>query len=254
MADSPNTRTLSKFHSRRTALVGIAGTFALATGAVGALAVQSSQTENNPDAGLIALCDRYMRESAEYYDAMDREGDAQSLAWDNEPDCPAELYEPLQFADGLREPYKDERAAGPAYWSRSVLECYADPQSTSQRYEVVDGDGVRTIHMFTFPVPEETRARCRYLLTLHERWDAEIEATQVEYRRLEAISQELGDRYSATLDEIVAHDPPQSPAGLLALARLALEGGMLDSGDSDVYTAVIRTVLQGVIRLNRGEV
>ena len=79
MADLPNTPTLPEIHSRRAALAGIAGTLALATGAVGAVALQSVSPAN-PDAELIALCERYIKEWADYNEALGREWEAQESA------------------------------------------------------------------------------------------------------------------------------------------------------------------------------
>ena len=70
MADSPDTLSLPEFHpSRRAALAGIAGTLALATGAVGTVAVRSAHAEENADAKLIEVAKR-LRAEWDLYDEM----------------------------------------------------------------------------------------------------------------------------------------------------------------------------------------
>jgi len=71
MADSPNTRTLSEFHSRRSALARIAGTLALPTGVVGAVAVQSARAKDSEDAEVCRLSSLLVRE----FQASDDLGD-----------------------------------------------------------------------------------------------------------------------------------------------------------------------------------
>lgn len=242
--------------TRRAALAGIAGTLALATRAVGAVAVQSSQVESNPDAELIALCDRYILEWVAYEDALTREGDAQEAARDNRPDCPAELYEPLQFVDGPKGPSNSPTSVASAddrpYWSRGLLECYAKPDSTSWRNEVENGEGVRTIRMLTFPMPEPTRALCRELIEIHDRWDAEIEAGKATYRALEALSEEANQRCWDTLGEILDYEP-ETLAGIAAMSRLALATNMMETS-SDEHSQLEETILKAIVRFNGGAV
>lgn len=54
MADSPNTRTLSKSHSRRD-ILALAGSLAAATAAAGVVAIQSAHGAEHPDAALLKL-------------------------------------------------------------------------------------------------------------------------------------------------------------------------------------------------------
>ena len=198
--------------TRLTALASIAGTLALATGTVGALALQSATAEGNPDAELIALCDRYLKEWEEYGACLDREDAAQEIAWANEPPCPPELCEPLEFADGPKPPAEAARRGLPAYWSRETLECYAKPDSTSWRNEITEGEGIRTLKMTRFPVPDETRERCRELLKVHDRWEEEIDAGEATYLALKSLSPSASEQCSELLEKIIEHKPERLPA------------------------------------------
>lgn len=238
--------------SRRGILAGIAGTLTLATGAVGAVALQSA-SPGNPDAELIALCDRYIAVWAAFNDALTRAGDAQEAARHRRPECPAELYEPLELATGPAEPPNYPRSDKPTHWDRETLANYAKAGSKSMtsnnRQHKSDGMVETTIQFIYEPVPEETRVRCRYLLTVHDRWDAECEAVQDDLPALEAVSDEADQRCKDTLAEILDYEP-ETLAGIAAMSRAALQTDMLATS-SDEHEGLEETIFKAIVRLER---
>ena len=236
MADLPNTPTLPKIHSRRAALAGIAGTLALATGAVSAVALQSVSPAN-PDAELITLCERYIKEWADYNEALGREWEAEARVEKSEPPCPPELQEPLLFGDGLKQPTKCRAGNEAAFWPSDILAMYAEPDSTTAVNRIKKTDRKLFMHSFDLPVPEETRSRCRHLLTVHDRWEAEIEASQGDYPALKALSEEADQRCWDTLAEIQEYEP-ETLAGVAAMARTwRFHTGMLQTS-SEEYSEI----------------
>ena len=255
MVDSPNTPILPKIHSRRTALAGIAGTLALATSAVGAVALQSANP-GNLDAELIALCERYIKEWAQWNDALTREGDAQEAARENRPECPPELYEPLELAAGPKEPPNYPPSDKRAYWGRETLESYAAPDSTSMRsnnrQHRSDGVVETTIQFIYQPVPDETRVRCLYLLTVHDRWKTAIDAAQSDLPALKALSEQADERCSVTMAEILGYEP-DTLQGVAAMAQVVLQTDML-AACSDEHLSLEETIFKAIVRLSVGGV
>jgi hypothetical protein len=248
MADSPNTRTLPEIHpSRRAALAGIAGTLALATGAVGAVALLSVT-----DAHIVALCALWREEWAKVNETCGRACDAESAEIDNRPEAPQELCQSLLFADGEASPIHTSFGKTWTHWSREELAKWAQPGSKRGSDQFFTKDGERHIIMRELPVPEETRIKCRELLAVYDRWEAAVEAGKEEHRALEAIHFEQDDRADEVMEEI-AEQEPQSLAGLATMASLLLECDKIGL-DSDETDAITSTVLAGVIRLNGGSV
>jgi hypothetical protein len=229
----------------------MAGALALATGAVGAVALQSA-SPSNPDAELIALCDRYIAEWAAYNRALEREWAAEDVARAKEPPCPPELQEPLLFGDGMRDPTIRLRGDEAAFWPRDILAMRAEPDSVTRVNRIKKTDNKLFMRSLDLPVPEETRARCRYLVTVHDRWDAAIEATKADLRPLEAVSEEADDRCLSTMAEILEYEP-ETLAGIAALARVALESDMLATC-SGHHSAIEETIFKAIVRLDGGSV
>ncbi len=251
MATKDNNAFGRAMPTRRTALAGIAGTLALATGAVGAVALQSA-TDANPDAELIALCDRYIAEWATWNETLGRVGDEEERVKEIEPPCPPELQEPLLLGDGLQEPTKCRAGSDVAFWSRGILAVYAEPDSITWVNRIKKTDRKLFMRNIDLPVPEETRARCRYLVTVHDRWDAAIEASKADLRPLEAISEEADDRCSSTMAEILEYEP-ETLLGVAALARVVIQADMLATC-SDDHSEIEETIFKAIVRLSLGDV
>jgi len=257
MANGSNTSYAREYHakvptrSRRGILAGLAGTIALATGAVGAVAVQST-TDDSPDAELIALCDRYIAEYAAWNEALTLEWDEEARAKEAQPPRPTELYEPLQFADGLHQPNSrivhDERK----YWSHGTLEEYAAPDSSVTVNRSKKRNRTLVFHSDVLPVPEATRARCRYLIEVHDRWDAVVEAGKSRHRAFKALSEAAEDRCDATMAEILEYEP-ETLAGIAAMAKVAIRTDMLEAC-SDDHAEIEETIFKAIVRLNGGSV
>ncbi len=245
MAINDNKASGRAMPTRRTALAGIAGTLALATSAVGAVAVQSTT-----DAHIAGLCARWRDEWAKNNEACHLASEAESAEIDNRPQAPEALCQPLIFADGEKSAERTHSGRTFRHWSRETLASYAKPGSTSGADQFFTKYGERHIIMRELPVPEETRIKCCELLAVYDRWEAVVEAGKENVRALEAAQHEQDALADEVMGEL-AEQEPQSLAGLSAMASLLLECDEIGL-DSDETDAITSTVLAGIIRLNGG--
>jgi hypothetical protein len=244
MADSANTRTLS----RRSALIGAyAGIAAASILGVAAGAALAGFPDGGDDAELVDMCRRWLRLHRVYLHTSRRALDAEELAADAMRKKPAALLGPFEVWPG-----EIEQPIGHGLidrgWTRSQLLQYADAKIWRSAYAVPGhSPGDETL----LPVPEQARAHARQLLQQLDAWEAERDRLRVPYERLDTACESLSDKLTEVADRIAVR-PARLWSGLVAKAgvinaAINEETGALEDGHCALM--IVPSLLEDILRL-----